>query len=268
MKKFIESTQNPIIKNAEKLKNPKARKLEKHTLVEGRREIMLAIRGGVLIDTLFYNTDYGRDIFDPKTIPATSTIVRLSKKAFDKLSIRENPDGLIAIVNIPEKNLKNLRIGSESLVLVLESIEKPGNLGAILRTADAAGVDAVIIADPRTDVYQPNAIRASQGTVFTSQIAIASSKNALEWLQKNNFSIFAATPNAQKNYAETDYSGRIAVVVGSEDVGLTDLWLKSATQKIKIPMRGKIDSLNVSVSVAVIVFEALRQRQIKTRTCE
>jgi len=260
MDNYIDSRQNPKIKYALRLKNAKTRKADRKTLIEGQREIAHALESGIKIQSLFYNTEYCRDSFARKSGIPDNIVFRLSKRAFDAISFRENPDGLIAIAEVPDTKLSDLRLNKNSLVLVLESIEKPGNLGAIMRTADAAGLDAVIISMPAGDIYGPNAIRASQGTVFTNQIAADAASDILDWLEKNNFTILAASPRARTIYTAADYSKNTAIVVGSEDKGLSEQWLKAAGRKIKIPMRGKIDSLNVSVSAAIIIFEALRQR--------
>lgn len=254
----IISLQNEKIKNIVKLRGSSGeRKKQGLFVIEGRREIDLALAGGVEIGSLFYCPDY---VKRKAEAPAEKNI-EVAKKVFAKISLRENPDGLLAVAKMRELKLENIKLSARPLLIILEAVEKPGNLGAILRTADAAGADAVIINDPQTDIYNPNVIRASQGTVFTVPVVISAAAAAAEFCRKNKIKIFAAAPGAELEYTEADYSSSCAIVLGAEDRGLSASWLKSADEKIKIQMRGKIDSLNVSVSAAVILFEALRQRE-------
>ena len=254
---IIESTQNETIKNIVKLRDSgRERKAQELFVIEGHREIVLAQKGGTEINNLFYCPEY----IKKELALAEEKIIEVSKKVFDKISYRENPDGFLAVAKIKEVKLKNIKLSDNPLLIILEAVEKPGNLGAILRTADAAGADAVIINDPKTDIYNPNVIRASQGTVFTMPAVLNSIEETIKFCKTNNLKIFAATPEAKKEYAEVDYNAGCAIVMGAEDKGLSQAWLKAVDEKIKIKMRGKIDSLNVSVSTAIILFEALRQR--------
>lgn len=256
----IESLENPKIKNIVKLReSSQERKEQGLFIIEGHREIGLAQKGGVEIENLIYCSDY----IKRELAIDEEKIIEVSKKVFNKISFRENPDGFLAVAKIKEQNLENIKLSANSLLVVLEAVEKPGNLGAILRTADAAGADAVIINDPKTDIYNPNVIRASQGTVFTVATVFSSVGETIKFCEKNKIKILAATPEAKKEYAEVDYKLGCAIVVGAEDTGLSKDWLAAAEEKIKIKMRGKIDSLNVSVSTAIILFEALRQRDVK-----
>jgi len=257
MTMIIESLENPKIKNIVKLRESSRQRQERALfLIEGYREIGLALRAGVQIENLFYSPGYikrGPAIEEEK-------IIEVSKKVFSKISYREKPDGFLAVAKIKDKKLADLKLSANPLLVVLEAVEKPGNLGAILRTADAAGADAVIINDAKTDIYSPNVIRASQGTVFTIAAILSSAAETIEFCKNNKIRIFAATPEAKKEYTHVDYKEARAIVMGAEDKGLSQAWLEAADEKIKIKMRGKIDSLNVSVSAAVILFEALRQR--------
>jgi len=254
---IIESVQNEKIKNLVKLREAsRERKQQSLFLIEGWREINLALKGGVEIENLFYCQDYIKQelgIDEEK-------IIEVSKKVFDKIAYRENPDGFLAVAKAKQEKLKNIKLSAKPLIIVLEAVEKPGNLGAILRTADAVGVDAIIINDPKTDIYNPNVIRASQGTVFTVPTVLSSIKETVEFCKNNKIKIFATTPDTKKEYTEINYKVGCAIVMGAEDKGLSDEWLKTADEKIKIKMSGKIDSLNVSVSTAIILFEASRQR--------
>lgn len=253
----IDSLQNEKIKNIVKLREAgRERKKQGLFLIEGNREINLAMKGGVEIVNLFYCADYGKQL--PKI--NEEKIIEISKKVFAKISYRENPDGFLVAAKIKELKLKNIKLSSKPLIIVLEAVEKPGNLGAILRTADAAGADAVIINNAKTDIYNPNVIRASQGAVFTAPTVLSSIGETVEFCKNNKIKIFATTPIAKLEYAEADYKQGCAIIMGAEDKGLSQEWLKAADEKIKIKMRGRIDSLNVSVSAAVILFEALRQR--------
>lgn len=232
-------------------------------VVEGLREITMALSSGYVLDTLFtYEALGGFERFKalhglPKHFYAVSADV------FAKMAYRENSDGLIAIISLPDFKLKNIRLSENPFVIILESVEKPGNLGAILRTADAAGVDAVVICDPLTDLYNPNVIRSSIGCIFTQQVVACSSQEALQWLRANSVMVFAAELQAAQWYHEINFTRPSAIVMGTEAAGLSDFWLQQADAHIKIPMRGKIDSLNVSVSAAVLTFEAMRQRGFK-----
>jgi len=253
----IASAQNEKIKHLVQLRQSGSeRKKQGLFLIEGRREISLAIASGVAIANLFYCADYGKQ---PLGI-AKEKIIEVSKKVFQKISWRDHPDGLLATAKINELKLESIKLSAKPLLIILEAVEKPGNLGAILRTADAAGADAAIINDAKTDIYNPNVIRASQGTVFTVPVAVSSVTKTVEFCRKNNIKIFVATPDAKTEYTEVNYNQGCAIVMGAEDKGLSQEWLKAADEKIKISMRGKIDSLNVSASAAVILFEAVRQR--------
>jgi TrmH family RNA methyltransferase len=254
---IIESVQNEKIKNLVKLRETsRERNQQGLFLIEGWREINLALKGGIKIENLFYCQDYTKQELGIDK----EKIVEVSKKVFDKISYRENPNGFLAVAKLKQEKLKNIKLTPKPLLIILEAVEKPGNLGAILRTADAVGVDAVIINDPKTDIYNPNVIRASQGTVFTVPTVLSSIGETVEFCKDHKIKIFATTPDTKKEYTEINYNVGCAVVMGTEDKGLSDKWLKTADEKIKIKMSGKIDSLNVSVSTAIVLFEASRQR--------
>ena len=252
----INSLQNPQIKNIIKLKKASERKKQGLFTIEGEREIQIALKSGLVLSQLFVSLEYNKnkEKFDK------NDAIELSKDVFDKVSIRQSPDGNLALFKINEESLKNANVKDFSLIIILEGIEKPGNLGAIMRTADAAGVDAVIINEANIDIYNPNAIRSSQGTIFSTPLYVAGIDETKEICQENNIKVIASTPVAKNNYLEANFKEKIAILMGSEDSGLSDKWLRLADKKIKIEMKGAIDSLNLSVSTAVLVFEALRQK--------
>jgi len=259
---MITSLQNPAIKNIVKLSKSKERLEQQLFVIEGARELSLALQGGYQVEAvylcrvMFENSKYS-NLLD--RMPETS-VFEITPAVFAKAAYRENSDGIVALAKPKSHRLGDIRLSDNPFVIILEAVEKPGNLGAVLRTADAAAVDAVIICDPQTDLYNPNVIRSGVGGLFTVQTAVCSSEEALAWLITNGISAYAAELQAAVFYQDTDFRQPTAIVMGTEADGLTGFWLENATQHIKIPMRGKIDSLNVSVSTAVITFEAMRQR--------
>ena len=225
-------------------------------LVEGFDEIQLALSAGYRPQAV---------LTAPKLVSRQIEVVNaetitVTRAVFEKLSYRQNPDGWLAVFAVPRVSLDDLKLSQSPLIIVAESIEKPGNLGAILRTADAANVDALLVCDPRVDVYSPNVVRASRGTIFTVPVIETNSAQTAVFLQRNGLRILAATPAAKEEYTRQDLRGPLAVVVGTEDEGLSDFWLSQADMRVKIPMMGKVNSLNVSVSTALIIYEAVRQR--------
>lgn len=259
MKERITSLDNPKIKQVLKLREARNRKKENLVLIEGEREIGLALKAGLKLETFFYCPELAEG-----EVPALekNLIFSVSPAVFRKISYRENPDGFLALARPLLKGLRDLKLGKNPLLIVLEGVEKPGNLGAVLRSADAAGADGIIVTG-KTEIYNPNAIRSSQGTVFTNQIALAGDQETIAWLKERKIKIFATTPAGDKTYVSADFSGPAAIVMGAEDKGLSKTWLEAAEERVKIEMRGLIDSLNVSVSLAIILFEALRQRHEK-----
>lgn len=259
----ITSTQNPKVKNLLALEKPRERRKQCLFVVEGKKEIGLAIKAGYKIGNLFFC----EDLISRRELESLGTseklLIPVSKDVFDKLAVRENSGGVLAVAEQKTHRLEEITLKPNPLVLILEGVEKPGNLGAILRTADAAGVDAVIICDPQTDFYNPNVIRSSIGCIFTVPTASASSEVTLGWLRKNNISVFCTYLKASKPYHEVDFRSPSAIVMGTEATGLSDTWVNASTANIIIPMQGEIDSMNVSTATAVVVFEAMRQRNFK-----
>lgn len=256
----ISSLQNSTIKNVVKLRTSgRERSAQGLFVVEGQREISLAQQGGAEVKNLYYCPELIRGKIAVKAGETTT----VSAKAFSRISYRDNPDGYLALMKVEEKKLLNLALSQRPLLIILEAVEKPGNLGAILRTADAVGADAVVINNPKTDIYNPNVIRASQGTAFTVPTVVCPASEIIKFCRDRKIKIFATTPETDKDYLRSDFTGGCAIVMGTEDKGLSSQWLQSADERIKIKMRGEIDSLNVSVSTAIILFEAVRQRESK-----
>jgi len=256
----ITSLQNSRVKQIVKLRDDKKeRQREGLMLVEGYDEITLALAAGHFPRTLLIAPQlavaHGREIQD-----VTTEILTVSPAVFGKMSYRENPDGWLGVFPIPSVSLDDLKLSESPLIIVAESIEKPGNLGAILRTADAAQVDAVLVCDPRVDAYSPNVVRASRGTIFTVPVVETKSAQALVYLQMHGIRVLAATPSAEAEYTRQDLRAPLAVAVGTEDEGLSQLWMNQADVKVRIPMMGKVNSLNVSIATALIIYEAVRQR--------
>lgn len=263
LKPTITSTQNPKIKNLLALEKPRERRKQCLFVIEGMKEIRMALDAGYKIGNLFFCDE----VITPTELQSLGTddklLVPVSKDVFDKIAMRENSGGVLAVAEQKTHRLDQIKLSQNPLLLIVESVEKPGNLGALLRTADAAGVDAVIICDPQTDFYNPNVIRSSIGCVFIQQIASATSEETIAWLKKNNVSIYSTYLKASKPYHLVDYTKSAAIVMGTEATGLSDQWVQNSTSNIIIPMQGKIDSMNVSTAAAVVIFEAKRQRNFR-----
>ena len=263
--KEITSIQNSYVKNLLKLQE-KARERKKQGLfiIEGKREISLAISSNYEFDTILFYPDLISEDEILHLFNANVNRIEISKEVYHKLAYRGSTEGIIAVTKAKNFSLKNINFTSkEPLILVAEGVEKPGNIGALLRTADAANVDAVFIANPKSDLYNSNIIRSSVGCVFTNQIATGTSDEIITFLQEKNIKIYAATLQNSNEYHQENYSESSAIVVGTEATGLTEVWREAATQNVNIPMQGQIDSMNVSVSAAIILFEAKRQRKFK-----
>jgi TrmH family RNA methyltransferase len=261
MEELIISSSNPRIKNILKLKSKSSERREQNLIVvEGLKEITMAKENNFEIKTLFICEDICRST-DYKSVLPVSHLVRISKEVFAKISYRENSDGLLALVRPKYFHLADLSLSPNPLLIILEEVEKPGNLGAIIRSADGAGADAVIVCSPKTDIYNPNVIRSSIGCVFAKQVITICSEEAIKFLREKKIKIYSTALTAKKNYFEVDFTIPCAIVFGSEADGLSSKWLSSDYEQIKIPMLGKADSLNVSASCAVIVYEAVRQRR-------
>jgi TrmH family RNA methyltransferase len=263
----ITSLQNERIKHLLLLQQKSAvRRQEGLFVVEGQRELLHCINAGYEVQTIFADCEKCGD--DLKDIPTDGIeIVEVSSRVYEKIAYRGSTEGMVAIVKTRQHTLKDLenRMGENPLYVVLESVEKPGNMGAILRSADAAGIDGVIICDPLTDLYNPNLIRASIGAAFTVPVVACTSEECIAWLKENGIQILTAQLQDSSLYYDTDMKRPTAIVMGTEATGLTTQWREAADRHIRIPMCGKLDSLNVSVSSAILMFEAVRQRQEKKK---
>lgn len=260
MHSLITSTQNPKVKNLLALEKPRERKKQCLFVVEGVKEIRLAFEAGYKIGNLFFCEELISVREVQELVSSNPLLIPVSREVFDKIAVRENSGGVVAVAEQKVHRLDLLQLSASPLLLILESVEKPGNLGAVLRTADAAGVDAVIICDPQTDFYNPNVIRSSIGCVFTTQIASADSAQTIRWLKEKHIATYCTYLQASEPYQNVDYRAACAIVMGTEATGLSDQWVKNSSKNIIIPMQGKIDSMNVSTAAAVVVFEARRQR--------
>lgn len=262
MPRIITSPQNPDVKNLLLLQEkPSARRDQDLMVIEGVRELQLAVEAGFDIVSLFY-CPFILDVHilnEISRMPRTM-LTEVSPEVFDRMAYRKGNGGVIALAKPRRLTFGDLKPGRVPLILVVESVEKPGNLGALLRTADAANLDAVIICDPRTDIYNPNAIRSSVGCIFTMPVVTTTAEDTIDWLRSQKIRIFGTALTATRYYHETDLRHAAAIIMGTEATGLSNTWLEQADELIKIPMMGKIDSMNVSVSAAIIVFEAIRQR--------
>ncbi len=242
----------------------KARKQSGTFLIEGKREIELALKGNYEIETILFLSDLISENqiaqLTKSTNSQTIDLIEISKEIYQKLAYRDTTEGILAIAKSKSLQLSDLKLSKTPLILVAESPEKPGNIGALLRTADAANLDAVIIANPKSDLYNPNVVRSSVGCLFTRQIATGTTSEIISFLKSKNINFYCATLQNSTSYDTQDYTKPTALVVGTEATGLTEEWRKNATQNIIIPMQGEIDSMNVSVAAAILIFEAKRQR--------
>lgn len=260
---IITSLQNPSIRNLIQLQTKsKERKVQGLFPIEGCREINRAIQGGFEINQCFICREIlskeAKELADLENI--RQNITEVSQKVYSRISYRENVDGIIVTARIREFSLDSIKLSENPLLLILETVEKPGNLGAILRTADAAALDAVIICDPSTDIYNPNVIRSSLGCLFTNQVIVSDSNRVIRFLKERSIRIIGAALQDSVRYHEEDFTRATSFVMGSEADGLSEVWRKNSDRLVQIPMQGVADSLNVSVAAAVLVFEAARQR--------
>lgn len=240
----------------EKAKN---RKQTGTFIIEGKREIEIAIKGGYEIEIILFYPDICSEN-EAKKIIKTAELIEINKDVFQKLAYRDTTEGVLAVAKTKSMQLADLKLSENPLILVAEAPEKPGNIGALLRTADAANLDAVIIANPKSDLYNPNIVRSSVGCLFTNQIATGTTAEIISFLKERNINFYCATLQNSNSYHTQDYTTPTALVVGTEATGLTQEWSDAATQNIIIPMQGEIDSMNVSVAAAILIFEAKRQR--------
>ena len=237
----------------------KARKQSGTFLIEGKREIEIAIKGGYEIEMILFLPELITENHLRNFLP-TLDLIEISKEVYQKLAYRDTTEGILAVAKTKSLKLSDLQLSKNPLILVAEAPEKPGNIGALLRTADAANLDAVLIANPKSDLYNPNVVRSSVGCLFTNQIATGTTDEIITFLKERQINIYCATLQNSTSYHTQDYTSPTALVVGTEATGLTQEWRNAATQNIIIPMQGEIDSMNVSVAAAILIFEAKRQR--------
>ncbi|HET7829931.1 MAG TPA: TrmH family RNA methyltransferase [Candidatus Limnocylindrales bacterium] len=261
----ITSPKNPRVRAAAALRDRSAREAAGRTLIDGVRELDRALSGGAVVDTVFVDPDRVGDDVEARAVvdrarATGASIVEAASAVLDRLAYGDRSEGLVAVVVIPDTSLGGVHLPKNALVVVLEGVEKPGNLGAVLRSADAASADAVVVADARTDLFNPNAIRASLGTIFAVPVATGSSAEVRAWLDMYGVQVLAARVGARHAYTDVDMTGPVALVLGAEAQGLTDAWSGDAITPISLPMRGVADSLNVSITAAVLLYEARRQR--------
>jgi TrmH family RNA methyltransferase len=260
----ITSRQNPRVKEASRLRTGRGRSRQDRFLIDGARETCRAIASGVRCLEAFICFELCDSAESANAVEAVQTtaaqVFRVTPNVYAKLAFGDRLDGIIVVAETPARRLSELQLPSQPIVAVLEGIEKPGNLGAILRSADAAGVDAVIVADGRTDLYNPNAIRASMGTVFRPNVCEARAADTIDWLRCQRLPILAARPDAAALYTDVVMRIGAAIVLGSEAAGLTDTWSGAGITPVRLPMHGLADSLNVSTTAAVLFYEAVRQR--------
>ncbi len=265
----ISSLQNPRVKQLVKLRDRRPRDEAGVFMVEGYRQIRRALEKNIEITELYISPEWYLGENEPALIAqaeaAGAKVFELTKDAFAKVAYRERPDGLLAVAPQWRRTLADVpapKAGKERFLLVVEAIEKPGNLGTILRSADAAGVDALIVCDPVTDLFNPNVVRASTGVLFSVPVVIAGSEEVREWLRGQGVKSVATTPSATDFYTDVDLKGPLAIVMGSEQYGLSEYWLKEADRRVVIPMAGQADSLNVAMATIITLFEAVRQRGV------
>lgn len=261
--KQISSVQNPFIKSLIQLQDKaKNRKLSGTFLIEGQREIMLAQKGGYQLLTVLFTPEIISLKQVTEQIHPDTEVIEISKDVYQKLAYRDTTEGIIAVAQSKSLLLSDLKLRKNPLILVAEAPEKPGNIGALLRTADAANLDAVIIANPKSDLYNPNIIRSSVGCLFTMPIATGTTDDVIAFLKEQQIAVYCATLQDSTYYHTQDYTGATALVVGTEATGLTENWRNASKKNIIIPMEGEIDSMNVSVAAAILIFEAKRQRRL------
>ncbi len=265
----LTSAQNPAIKHAVKLRDRRDRERERLTLLEGYRELSRGREYGLTIREVFFAPEFflGENEYAllESLAGGGTRVMQIPPFLLEKMAYRERPEGLIAVAEMREHTLADIPLYPDGFYLVAEAVEKPGNLGSILRSADAAGVDGLIICNKCTDPYNPNVIRASTGALFSVPLAEATSQEAFDWLKGHGIQTLAATPHATCLHTEVDLTGPVAIVVGTEQYGLSELWMKEADLPVRIPMLGKIDSLNVATAATILLYECARQRGWKVR---
>ncbi|MHC1780572.1 MAG: TrmH family RNA methyltransferase [Bacteroidales bacterium] len=266
---ILSSHRNPKIQDLKLISEKSKYRRERGVFIaEGKKEVERALKSGYQIVELYicpeiFSAELANSEDDIRNLISDKNQYFITKELYSKIAYREGTEGIIALFKTRELSLESIKLSKTPLIIILESVEKPGNLGAVIRTADAVNADAVIVCDPLTDLFNPNIIRSSIGGIFSVQVCTATSEETYKWLDNNNITIFTAQLQNASFYHEQDMRSGMAIVMGTESTGLSDFWRERAHKKIKIPMMGLLDSLNVSVSTAVICYEALRQRNFK-----
>jgi TrmH family RNA methyltransferase len=265
---LITSAQNDGVKHLVKLRDRKCRDKEQLTLLEGYRELTRALEYGMELVEVWFSPQHflGENEYPllEKIAKSNIPVKQLAPHLLEKVAYRDRPEGLLAVAKMRKHPLENIPVTPNGLYLVAETVEKPGNLGSMLRSADASGVTGMILCERGTDLYNPNVIRASTGAIFSVPLAETDNVSCKEWLKKNNIKTLAATPHTDSCYTDVDLTGPVAIIVGAEQTGLTPFWMDGADLKVVIPMLGKIDSLNVASAATILLFEAARQRKFKS----
>ncbi|MBN1437352.1 MAG: RNA methyltransferase [Sedimentisphaerales bacterium] len=270
---MITSLQNPFVKRLVRLHQARARREENRFLIEGEKELTFALQNNIKLESLIYCPDLltqNASLNSPAALQQFLTtnqqpsaeLIPVTASVYAKIAYRDSAYGLMGLAATPQANIAELKLPANPFLLVVDGIEKPGNLGALLRTADAAGVNALILSDPQLDIYNPNVIRASLGSVFTVPIFSLSADQTRAYLAENKINPVLTSPAAQTLYTALDYTQPTAIVLGSENLGLPDQWLTAHATAVKIPLQGRMDSLNLSASGAVILYEVRRQRDL------
>ncbi len=267
MVQTISSFQNSRIKEAVRLRERRERNQSGLFLIEGYRELRRAVDAGRSIEALFYSPELFLGENEDALIRESNAreLFCCTPEVFAKISYRDRPDGLLAVSRQNHLPLSSLELKKNPFLLIAECIEKPGNLGSILRSCDAAGVDSVLVCDPMTDIHNPNVVRSSVGTLFTQPVLEADGEETMAFLKKEKISLVAATPHAELEYTQADFTGPVAIAVGAEQLGLSDRWMQNADIKVRIPMSGAADSLNVAAATTLLLYEVLRQRSALLR---
>ncbi len=265
MSKNISSLQNPFIKQLVLVREKsRARRQSGIFLIEGQREVGLAVKGGYEIESILFNPEILEESDIKNLCPDVNERIAVSQEVYARLAYRDGTQGVLAVAKSKDLGLSAIEFTSNNpLILVAEAPEKPGNIGALLRTADAANLDAVLIANSKTDMFNPNIARSSVGCLFTNQIGLGTTDEIIEFLSTLNIPIYCAALQASVEYHNLDFTGPSAIVVGTESEGLSEKWLNASEQNMLIPMQGEIDSMNVSVAAGILIFEAKRQRGFK-----
>ncbi len=260
----ISSFQNPLIKQIQKLDKNRERRKQNIALVEGLRECQLAISSGLVVQKILYCSKYisETELVEKLSLAQDSPCIDVAPQVFDSLVYRKGIPNVLGLITPSSSNFEAIDTSKNLLLLIIDSVEKPGNLGAMLRTCDAAGVDAIIVCDPQTDIFNPNCIRSSLGAVFTKKIIVTTAEESVNWLKKNRILTLVTYLESATSYTNQNFTNSTAIVVGSEANGIKDIWLKSGFQNIIIPQFGQVDSMNVANSAAIIIYEAIRQRNL------